>query len=104
MVAVHTIKMSKVENPDPAQMVVTGKLAPILYGDGDNTYVCCACDAVLLYNMRVDQLRGLSFKCPTCGDYSAMPETHAGRPARSAVRALRPGLPVVRRLARTTSR
>lgn len=72
-----TITMDIVHKPRPGRMVFRNHHRPerpIMRRDGEYTFVCGRCGAVLLKDMPRDEWRDDTFQCGTCFTYNVVPD------------------------------
>jgi DNA-directed RNA polymerase subunit RPC12/RpoP len=68
-------RMFVVPEPQPrSASVIVSTVAPAIRGEGDGagdaSYMCGGCGTILLLTIREGSVRGIIFKCPTCGAFN----------------------------------
>ena len=63
-----TAALKVIELPEPhVRIVLRGDETPLLRREGDTSYTCGACEALLVESVWLWEVRNLVFRCPSCG-------------------------------------
>ena len=63
-----TAALQVIELAEPhVRIVLRGEQTPLLRREGDTSYTCGGCEALLVENAWHWEVRNLVFRCPSCG-------------------------------------